>query len=146
MPAKALRGEVDLKMPDGSSITLRAGIGEFEDLDVEIEGGVQGVLERCTTGALRMSDVTHLIRVGLLGRSPGCDVTLDEARATIRDAGYPIAARTAMLLLLTGLGLTGSKKDGAADVGLQPNAAATTEASRSPDISGSGSGFLSLTC
>ena len=111
MNARPLRGEVDLPLHDGTVFTLRAGIGEFEALDGEIAGGVQGFLDRTRDEQLRMPDVTTLIRLGMSGANPGAAPNLDDARALILAAGYPAAAAAALKLIIVGLGLNKPKKD-----------------------------------
>jgi hypothetical protein len=119
--ARPLRGEVALPVPEGAPVLLRAGIGELEALDLACDGGVQGLLDRSKSGGLKIADVTLLIQAGLSGAAPGTNPTLDDARAAIRAASYPVAAQAALQLIVVGLGLDRGKKDGG---GVSPATAA----------------------
>lgn len=112
MTARPLRGEVELRLKDGEVVVLRAGIGEFEVLDIEADGGVQGLLDRGQNGGLRIADVVAVTRAGMAGADASATPSLDDARALVRAAGVTSATAAALQLIVVGLGLDRAKKDG----------------------------------
>lgn len=124
-------GSVELEWADGS-YTFAFGWGEFEMLQTSLDCGPYVTLDRLLRGQWRVGDISHTIRVGLIGGGLSSDKAREIVRLYVENRPPLESHPIAVAILAAGLKGAPDEKSGEAE-GEAPDSASMTSPTGNSD-------------